>query len=75
MRIQFWGGPKDGDMLEKVYSPSPRIYCASGESECIKEEEFLNDIKHVGNRTTQYHAYMLDNLDNGTVVYKYDGLE
>ena len=39
MKISFWGGPRDGDLIKKGSKPAEEVFCEDGFSVLIEKDE------------------------------------
>lgn len=71
-RIVFWGGPKDGYILDRAIGLSPEVF-TSGDSPILSGIQLKKMSEEEPILSGEYHRYVIDSLPDGTVVYRYDG--
>jgi len=75
MRIEFWGGPKDGEVVYTFGTPKTEFICMENTEIPIDIIKFHNDLEHHPQRTQKYHKYSLKFSDQPrNCSYVYDGI-
>lgn len=72
--VTFWGGPKDGEIIQQNTKVLNELFCVSNESLLLGGKEF-DEIRDFPNRSQRYFKYILDYVDETTAKYKCIGIE
>lgn len=72
-RIEFFGGPKDGESYYSIIEPTPEFICMDVYETEIDPAHFYSKVAEFPGRTQKYHKYTLDWV-NDKYVYKYNGV-
>lgn len=74
MKVEFWGGPKDGEIFHTFGTPVQEFICMDGSGTPIDVLKFYKEIKDHPLRTQKYHKYALKIADKPkSYLYVYDG--
>jgi hypothetical protein len=75
MKVEFWGGPKDGDSFTTFGTPTQEFICMDETESPIDIIKFYKEIKDHPMRTQKYHKYCLKIADKPkSYLYVYSGL-
>ena len=72
-RITFWGGPKDGYILDNGTGLLAEVFTSAGDAPIISGTELRMMSQEEPILPGIFHRYCIDSLPDGKVVYKYEG--
>lgn len=73
-RITFWGGPKDGYILDRGMGLLAEVFTSAGNAPILSGTELKRMSEEESVMPGTFHRYRMDSLPDGKVVYKYVGV-